>query len=978
MSHARGLCPMVLVLASTFAIAQAQPAASKDAPATVTTKPAAGVAKIDFSAPLPNDPRFTHGQLDNGLKYMVMRHATPPGRAAIYMQISTGSLNETDKQRGIAHYLEHMAFNGSENFAPGSVINFFQSLGMTFGRDQNAFTSFDRTTYILELPDTKPETIGKATLFFSDVAGKLKLLPNEIESERQVILEERRTRAGAQNRVMEYVFPRLAPGSLFGYRMPIGTAETIQSVQQQDFLDYYTKYYVPSNMTIIAVADCDPQVIIDKIKQDFSAAKKVPRPADQDAKVTPTAADTGIVATDPELTRGQIQITRIEIPRPPARTMGEARREIIEDIATAAFDRAVARKRSQGKMSFLGGGAGVSQVAGIMRQISLSTSGEPAKWKEMLTDITTEARRAVLHGLSASDVEAVKKDLLASAEQQVREESTSPSRQILGRVESTLANGEVVMSPQQQLDMMQTLLPTITAQDVSKAFAELFDLKHAVFAFTGPSKIDGMTIPTEAELAKLGRAALSVSPEADQSESQAKELLSKVPAPGTYSDIAHHSPTDVYSAWLSNNVRFNYRFMDYQKNSATIAITLAGGELFETAANRGISQAASIALGKPATSTLSSSDIDDLTAGKAVRVRGRSGADGFTLDISGNPGDLETGLTLAHLLMTDPKIEESAFSDWKTAQAQGMRMRSSDVQMAMIEALPKVMYDANEPRTKPLTQANLDAITLNAAQKWLIDQVRTAPMEVTVVGDIDRQVAMDLVAKYIGSLPKRDRIAPNMWAEKRKIERSKNPTVDQTINTKTDKAMVMIAFPAPDTTNVADARAMDLAASVLSTRMIDIVREKEQLVYSARTSQRTGREYPGFGSVVFGAPTDPHKVDRLVQVVTEIYNDFAKTGPTADELKTAHLQAAKNSEKSMKEPGFWLARLSGITYRGTKLDDIVNEPAAVQATTAEQVKAAFNKYYKPEALMKVLIRPGNGSDAAPADGIKPVGGPTGG
>lgn len=967
MSH-RTLCPIVLVLASTFVIANAQPAV---APAEAPKAAAPAAMKVDLNAPLPNDPRFTHGQLENGLKYMVMRHTNPPGRAAIYIQISTGSLNETDKQRGIAHYLEHMAFNGSENFKEGTVIDFFQSLGMTFGRDQNAFTSFDRTTYILELPDTKPETIGKATLFFSDVASKLKLLPAEIESERQVILEERRTRAGAQNRVMEYVFPRLAPGSLFGYRMPIGTAETIQNVQRQDFLDYYTKYYVPSNMTIIAVADCDPQIIIDKIKQDFSSAKKVARPADQDAKVTPTSADTGIVATDPELTRGQIQITRIETARPPARTVGEARRDLVEAIATSAFDRAISRKRSQGKLSFLGGGAGVSQVAGIMRQVSLSTTGEPAKWKEMLTDITTEARRAALHGLSASDIEAVKKDILAASEQDVREEPTSSSRQILGRVEGTLAEGDVVMSPEQQLELIRGILPTITTEEVSKTFASLFDFKSAVFAFTGPSKIDGVAIPSEAELAKLGRAALSVTPEAEKSDSQAKELLSKAPTPGTFSDINHHSPSDVYTAWLSNNVKFNYRYMDYQKNSATISITLAGAELLETAANRGISQAASIAFGKLATSKLSSSDIDDLTAGKAVRVGGRgAGPDGYSISVSGNPGDMETGLTVAHLILTDPKIEESAFNDWKTAQAQGMKMRKTDVQMAMIEALPKVMYDANEPRTKPLTQENLDAITLPAAQKWLSDAVKTAPIEVSVVGDIDRQVAMDLVAKYIGSLPKRDRIAPSMWADKRKIARSANTTVDQTIDTKTDKAMVMVAFPAPDATNVADVRAMDLAASVLSTRMIDIVREKEQLVYSARASQRAGREYPGFGSVVFGAPTDPNKVDRLVEVVTNIYNDFAKTGPTADELKTAHLQAAKNFEKTMKEPNFWLARLTAMTYRGNNLDDIMADPAAVQAITADQVKATFNKYYKPEALMKVMMRPAAAS-AAPANADKP-------
>ena len=184
-------------------------------------------AALDLNAPLPTDPRLVQGVLDNGLSYIVMKHSNPPGRANMYIHVSSGSLNEKDNQRGIAHFLEHMAFNGSTNFPPGSVVDFFQSMGLTFGQHQNAFTSFDQTTYILSFPDTKPETLDKGMRFFGDVAGRLLLTQEEIEKERQVIMEEKRTRLGAQQRVQEYMLERMIPGSLIGQRLPIGVEDTL-------------------------------------------------------------------------------------------------------------------------------------------------------------------------------------------------------------------------------------------------------------------------------------------------------------------------------------------------------------------------------------------------------------------------------------------------------------------------------------------------------------------------------------------------------------------------------------------------------------------------------------------------------------------------------------------------------------------------------------------------------------------------------
>ncbi|MFN7337869.1 MAG: M16 family metallopeptidase, partial [bacterium] len=246
----------------------------------------ASAAIAQQSPELPTDPRVVQGELDNGLKYMVQRHANPPGRAVMWIHVSSGSLNEKDEQRGIAHYLEHMAFNGSKNFPPGEVVKFFQSLGMTFGRDQNAFTSFEQTVYQLSLPDVKTDTIDKGLTFFRDGATGLLLLDSEIESERQIILEERTSRSSAQSRVMESMIKQMVPGSILGERLPIGTPETIGSVKKPDFEDYYNRYYVLSNMTLMVVADEEPAKVVERIQAVFGQ--------DKTRKPTPEDVPTGV------------------------------------------------------------------------------------------------------------------------------------------------------------------------------------------------------------------------------------------------------------------------------------------------------------------------------------------------------------------------------------------------------------------------------------------------------------------------------------------------------------------------------------------------------------------------------------------------------------------------------------------------------------------------------------------------------------
>lgn len=918
--------------------------------------------------PLPTDPALVMGQLENGLKYIIRQHATPKEHVAIWMHVSSGSINETDPQRGLAHYLEHMAFNGSKNFPPGKVIPLFESLGLTFGRHQNAFTSFDQTTYQLDLGKNDPEQLAKAMLFMSDVAFRLSLLPGEIEAERQIILNEKQARSGAQQRIGEYMIANMAPESLIGKRIPIGTEETVKNVQKPDFEAYYNTRYVASNMTVIVVGDIDPKIVIEQIKANFADGKKVAAPADQDAGVKPLMVNRAVVASDPEITVASVGIGRILAARPPTTTVEGMREEILDQIADFAFARRCQARVASGKATFFSCGASVQNMFNAAMQVNVTASGKPEQWKTLLTEAATELQRARLHGFTAQEVEDAKKDILADAEVGATREGTLPARALLGRYNGAVAAGEPIMSGQQTLEAVKKILPTISAAQVSEQFTRLFDPSVAMFTATLPSTAD---VPTESQLIELGVAALKVTPEKEAAEVRASGFMEKAPTPGKVAEASEHAASSVAHAWFENGIRVHHKFMDARKDEVSIEITLAGGVINETAANRGLTQAAGIAFSgrTMATKSISSTQIRDLMTGRKVRVgsggggpmamlTGGAGPDSVGLSVSGSPSDLETGMQLAHLLLTEPKIEEVAFDKWKQQQKQVIAMIKMAPQGALLEGMMGAMYPAGESRPKPLTAEQVDAVTIEAAQAWLDGLITKAPIEVSVVGDITKERAMELVTTYLGSLGKRDRVNVELFKDKRTIARpGKAVVVDKEIATATDQAQVVAGFFGVNATDIRDVRLMELSAQIVSSRMIKVIREEKNLVYSISAQNQPGEAYPGFGMFIAMAPTKPGKTAELSEAVYEIFDEFAKTGPSAEELEVAKKQKANTLAEGMKEPGFWTVRLATLDYRGRSLDEVVRGIDAYNAFTTEDVKQAFAKYDVPEGRINVRVSP---------------------
>lgn len=945
--------------------------------ATVALFLASSVSSVVLAdTPLPSDPSLVTGTLDNGLKYVVKQHANPTGRAVMWIHIDSGSLNETDKQRGIAHYLEHMAFNGSENFAPGSLVPFFQSLGMQFGRDQNAFTSFDQTVYQLSLPNVEDATLDKGMTFFSDVVGKLSLSPGEIDNERGIIQEERRRRLSGRQRVGEYIMERMAPGSLYGVRSPIGTEGTINSVMRNDFLDYYNKYYTASNATMMVVADAPADKIVGMIKTKFAEAPKVDKPAKQDVNIKAYEKSFAIVASDPEVRSEDVSITRIEPAKPATTTEEQYREDLVKSLGVGALNARFGDKVAKGGTTYQSARVSSSNDPGIMYSVDLSIRPQPGKWKEAMEEASMELQRARKFGFTQREIEDEKKERISAAEWAVNTEESATAQAIISRINGSVANGTPVMSAAQRLDLLKKVLPTIKNEEVAAAFAKEFDFPAAAFILTLPAS---GSIPSEAEVLAAGTKALSVTPTPEAEKQYATELLSALPTPGKVVDGLEHTPSSVWSGWLSNNVRVHHKFMDLNKDEVTVSISLIGGELLETAENRGITSAAQLAFGRAATSKLSSTDIRELMTGKKVRVGGGfggggrgggrrgggGGGDTVSLSISGSPSDLEAGFQLAYLMLTDPKIETASFLQYQSMARQALEESLKNPASVGARLAGSIAFPDDEARTKPITAEQIDKLTVEAAQAHLTKLIAESPIEVTIVGDLPREKALDLAAKYLGALPARPKVSAETYADLRKIKRPAGPrVVEKAIETPTPQAFVSSGFYGPDQTNRADTRAMSMAARILSTRMVKEVREDAQLVYSIGAQSRAGSTYPGFGFFGASAPTDPPKAQPLADKLASMYATFAKEGPTQEELDVAKKQFANTFEQDLKEPRYWSQRISNLTYRGTSLDEVMEDPSAYASLTTEQVKNTFAKYYSKDNAIVVIVKPASNATSS--------------
>lgn len=906
--------------------------------------------------PLPGDPRNLTGRLDNGVTWIYRPHANPPGKMSIRMHVRTGSLNESDAQRGLAHFLEHMAFNGSEHFPPGALIPYFESIGMKFGAHLNAYTSFDETVYMLDLPNTEPAQVEKALTVMSDYAFRASLLAEEIDKERGVVLEESRGGKGVQQRLRDRLWPELFAGSRFAERLPIGRDEILATAPRAEFVDYYRAYYRPENVTVVLVGDAASDAYVPLIQKWFGEYNPDGNPrAPQKADFKLFKEDRALVVTDPEMAYTHVQLLNLLPGPPPTTNVALARRELVDYLGNWIVNRRYDDRVKSGQASYRQAYAGVSDFFQEAQLVEASATGEAADWPKMLAELIAEVKRAREHGFTRRELDLARSQILASVERAARTESTRDARSLAAAIVASVNDREPFLSAQQDLELYQQLLPGIALDEVSAAFKSNFAPGTFAHVLTMPDK-DRSLVPAREEYLAKAKAAWAQEVSAPQEEEAIRSLLAALPEAGRVVDRSFDPDLGITSVWLDNGVRAHHRFMDYRKDTVYLSICLAGGTIEETATNAGVTGVAALIVNEAATARHSSGQIRDFMTGKNIRVSGGSGADHFAITVTGSPLELETGLQLAHALLIDGRLEEAAFHNWKLATLQQLEQRERLPQFKAAEALEDLLSNG-DPRRTYETKAQVEAQSRERAQAWFDRLRREAPIEVAVVGDIKEEDAMNLVRRYVGSLPKRPRTAGHLQPL-RHSPRPPGPLERNVrVDTVTPQGVAITGFAAAEGRQTSETRALDLAQNILTSRLIKRVREELAIVYSISAQNVPSWIYTDAGRFFSRAACAPTNAAKVIQEVNAIFAGFAKTGPTDEELANAKKQFANSLDTELREPTYWFGVLRNLTLRDRNLAAEKTIRDDFQHFTAGQIREVFAKHYTEPRQFRVTALP---------------------
>jgi zinc protease len=856
-----------------------------------------------------------------------------------------------------------MAFNGSANFPPGTVIKYFESIGLRFGQHQNAFTSFDQTTYQISLPDVKPATINKGLLFLADVAHRL-LLPNDqLDRERLVVLEEARARKGAEQRVFEKSFPLLAPGARITERLPIGKEDVIQCASRALLESYYTKWYRPDNATLMVVGDLDAGEIEKLVAQNFAdwkAGGEKPQNADPGIK-SYTALRAGLVS-DPELTKAEVEFYKAG-PFLPLKTIGDFRRRVIEDLGSWIVDRRLAALVEKGAAPFQSAGVSVFSFLNSCHLALAEAKGQPEQWQAILRTVDEEVKRAREFGFLEQELADAKEAKLASAEQAAKTESTQDTHTFLGRLNNAVSQDQKPLSDAQQLELLKALLPELTSAEISAAFKQNFAPETGFWLLTLPEK------PSAAEIlaqAKQAEGSLVAAPAARQ---RPKSLLEKEPQPGAVENQEEDAALGILSATLSNGVRVHLRQMGFKKDEVLLKITVGGAELRETEQNRGISQAAALALSQPAAKTLSSTLIREILTGKNVQTSGQAGPDAFSFHIKTSTQDVEEGFREAYLLLSSAKVEGPALKKWREEVKQWLEEMKNNPEAQLEEHFENLLMNG-DPRGKTLTPEQVDQITLPAAQEWLDDNLKNGPIEVSIVGDLDREKMLALALKYLGAPPKR--VSSGAALESlRQLKLSNGPQMETVaVETITPRAVVRCGWRGANWKDVKERRGLELASRIMTSRLIKEIRQDRGLTYSIHCSSIPAATYEGTGWIAAGFTADPAKAEEACKLTGTLMEQFASSGPTDEEVETVHKQIRNDLETRLKEPEYWSSILSDLDYHGTKLKDVQEVLEKMTTYSKADLLDVLKKYVSNKGRIGVIATPKN-AERTPAPGCAP-------
>ena len=915
-------------------------------------------------AALPNDPAVRVGHLDNGLTYYIRHNELPAGRAEFYLATNVGAIQETPDQDGLAHFLEHMCFNGTEHFPDKGILDYLRSIGAEFGRNINASTGFEETQYMLNnIPVERVSVVDTCLMILCDYAHFVKNEPEEIDKERGVIIEERRQRRNAQWRTMERSLPYYFKGTKMENCTLIGRQESLENFKPESLHNFYATWYHPDMQAVVVVGDVDVDRTEAKIKEIFSVIPKCENPQPKEHLTVPenTEPIVGII-TDPETTSPSISMIWKSEANPEAlnaTAVGQTLRYIKLLVSNVMYER-FNDITSKPDSPYLDGGLGLGEL--IYEDIEM-VEGDVVLKEDAILDgfkaFYTEIERMKRFGFNDDEVERAKTEILTSLENAVKKAPTRRNPEFVRPLLNNFFDNVPYMEPETDLAMGKQILANINAQALSMIAAQMITDNNLIILYSGPEK-EGIATPTEKQLLDAMADVLASDIKPLDGEEIASEFLNAAALKGAK---VKKAGTTIYGAtqWtLKNGVKVVVLPTDYTKDQILFNIYKDGGS--SLISDEDIASFDDniwgLWMNNAGVSGFSGTQVSKMLTGKTLSVTPY--IDRLEHGVSGSSSvkDLETALQILYLYFADPRFDQKEYDNGISQITAVLPNLENQPNYKLQKELYKVLYDT--PRREmisgeKLAKASLATIEKNYRQLF----ADAAGATMVIVGDVDLDTLKPLVEKYVGSIPEGKRAFP--WINTHEDIRPGRIEDVFAVDMQTPMSTVAQVWSAPIGYTEERQAALDAISYILDIRYTNSLREDEGGTYGASSQGIIQRRPEGQTIIQVVFACRPSLCDKLRSLAIDGIRDLAANGPTDDEVNSAVLNLKKNLPESRVNNSYWRNNIENYLMYGEDRDAL--REAAINSLTKESIQKFLQEILAADNLAEIVMKPANTAEA---------------
>ncbi|MDF2514921.1 MAG: peptidase [Sphingobacterium sp.] len=926
-----------------------------EAPATLTTQARAILSRdsLALDQKLPFDNEVLSGKLKNGFTYFIRKNTEPKGRVTMYLGVKVGSILETEKQLGLAHFLEHMNFNGLKHFPKNELVNYLQKVGVRFGSDLNAYTGFDQTIFQLPIPSDDPEVLKNGLQIMRDWAQDALLDAEEIDKERGVILEEKRGGRGVQKRLQDQYFPILFNGSLYAKRLPIGTEEILKTFPHTEIRKFHQDWYRPDLQALIIVGDIDPKAIEEKVKilfSDMTMPKKVlPR---QEYRVDLLNKNQFLTITDPELSYTLAEIL-IKSEKKKVMTVGDYRDELLRNLFNQLINGRFSELMQQPNAPFLQAGGSISNLLANLDAFSLVVVSKPGELESGFKTMLTEFERIQKYGFTQTELDRARADMKKGNDMAYMERDKKKSDSYVNRYLNYFIDNEPALSNEVSYSLTKQLLPTFKLEEVNGLVKKYYtDLNRDIIVM-GPEK-EKANLPTEQTVLGWVKAVEATPVSAYEDKVSKLPLLSKEPVKGAILSSKYIEAVQAKELILSNGMKVILKPTDFKNDEIQITAYSPGGTSLYADADYFSASNASSLVDASGVGQMSNVELTKYLAGKDVSISPYiselfEGISGHT-DKEG----LKNAFELIYGYFTQPRLDQDIFQSTLARSKGSLENRLSDPNNVFSDKVKSVLYGNNIRRQNP-TVESLSKIDRDRALSIYKERFADASDFVfTIVGSFDENQIRPFLETYLASLPSLRR--SESYKDLNIVEPDKGEHVI-VYKGKEEKATTQIIYFGDYLYNENENVNMEALESILTIKLFERLREKESGVYGvvARAGFNKLPKARFAFSIGFGSGTD--KTDGLIGSALDEVKKIQDKGPDRGDIEKFVIEKKREHELKLRENGYWLNYISSCYQNDFDLTRYTRRIENLNKVTPESVKDVAGKYLKKERLFEFILLP---------------------